>query len=106
MNKKLFTVIVVLTVVMVSVSVFLLLKKNVVSFDSLFVSQSDCTPYNLFVTKGENEFSVKIVWETKGKCLGFVQYGTNRNSLDRVGIDLIYGYRSQEHEVVLEKLLT
>lgn len=106
MSKKLFGVIIGLTVIVVSISVVLFLKKNVVSFDDFFVPQNSCTPYNLFVTKGDDDFSVKIVWETEGKCLGFVQYGVNRNSLDKVGIDTVYGYRNQRHEVVLEKLLT
>lgn len=106
MNKKLFGIVIGVVAIIVSISVVLLLKKNADSFDSLFVSQNSCTPYNLFVTKEENDFSVKITWETKAKCLGFVQYGMNNKNLDKVGIDLVYGYRSQRHEVVLEKLLT
>ncbi len=106
MSKKLFGVIVGMVIVVVSISVVLLLKQNVKSFDTLFVVPDDCTPYNLFVFKGEEEFSAKIRWETKGKCMGFVQYGLDRNSLEKVGIDLVNEYRSQKHEVVLEKLLT
>jgi len=106
MSKKLFGVIVGMVIVVVSISVVLLLKQNVKSFDTLFVVPDDCTPYNLFVLKGEEEFSAKIRWETKGKCMGFVQYGLDRNSLEKVGIDLVNEYRSQKHEVVLEKLLT
>jgi len=106
MSKKLFGVIVGMVIVVVSISIVLLLKKNVRGFDSVFVVPNDCTPFNLFVSKGEEEFSAKIVWETKGKCMGFVQYGLDRNSLEKVGIDTVYEYRSQKHEVVLEKLLT
>ncbi len=106
MSKKIFSIIIGLVVILVSSSIFLLFKKNVGGFDSLFVSQGDCTPYNLFVSKGVEEFSAKITWETKGKCMGFVQYGFNRESLDKVGLDFVSGYRSQSHEVVLEKLLT
>jgi len=106
MNKKIFSIIIFLVVILVSSSVFLLFKKNVGGFDSLFVSQGDCTPFNLFVAKGVEEFSAKITWKTKGKCMGFVQYGLNRDSLDKVGLDFISGYRSQDHEVLIEKLLT
>ncbi len=99
-------VIVGMVVMVVSISVVLLLKQNVKSFDSLFVVSDDCTPYNLFISRGEEEFSAVIRWETKDKCMGFVQYGLDRNSLEKVGIDLTNEYRSQKHEVVLEKLLT
>jgi len=106
MSKKIFFLIVGIVFVVVSLSIFILFKKNVGGFDTLFVSQEDCTPFNLFVTKGDEEFSAKIVWETKGECMGFVQYGLNREDLDRVGMDFLNGYRSKKHEIVLDKLLT
>ncbi len=88
-------------------SVFLLLRKNSVgSFDSLYEQQNDCTPYNVFAEKGEDEFSVVIKWRTVGMCAGFVQYGSDRNKLDGVGFDLEGSLKSSEHNVLLEKLLT
>ena len=55
----------------------------------------------IFCYEGDDDFSVKIVWETE-EMFRFAQYGVNRNSLDKVGIDTVYGYRNQRHEVVLE----
>lgn len=93
--------------VLVMSSVFLLLRKNRVgSFDSLFEPQNECTPYNVFVEKGNDEFSVMIKWRTIGKCSGFIQYGIDRSELDRVGFDVNGSLKSVEHQVVLEKLLT
>ena len=51
MSKKLFGVIIGLTVIVVSISVVLFLKKNVVSFDDFFVPQNSCTPYNLLLRR-------------------------------------------------------
>lgn len=88
-------------------SIFLLVKKDSVgSFDTLYEPQNECTPYNLFVEKGEDEFSVVIKWKTTGKCSGFVQYGIDRNELDRVGFDVEGNLKISEHQVVLQKLLT
>lgn len=106
MSKKIFIIIVGIVFVVVSLSIFILFKKNVGGFDTLFISQGNCTPFNLFVSKGEMEYSAKIVWETKGECMGFVQYGLNKEDLDRVGIDVLNGYKGKKHEIVLEKLLT
>lgn len=105
-SKRIFIIIAVVSFILVSISSLLLLKKNVGGFDSLFTSQNDCTPYNLVVEKGDEEFSVRIIWQTRGKCLGFVQYGLDRSDLDRVGMDLNNVGRSEHHEVVIEKLLT
>lgn len=97
----------VIAFILVMSSVFLLLRKDRVgSFDSLFEPQNECTPYNVFVEKGQDEFSVSIKWRTVGRCSGFVQYGIDRRDLDRVGFDINGNLKSDEHEVVLEKLLT
>lgn len=105
-SKRLFIIIAVISFIFVSLSSLLLFKKNVGGFDNLFSSQNDCTPYNLLVKKGEQEFSVEIVWQTKGKCIGFVQYGLDRSNLDRIGIDFNSVGRAEKHKVVIEKLLT
>ncbi len=88
-------------------SIFLLLRKDSVdSFETLYEPQNECTPYNLFVEKEEDEFSVIIKWDTVGKCSGFIQYGIDRGELDRVAFDIDGTLRSKGHKVALEKLLT
>lgn len=106
MSKRILLTIAFFSVILVFSSTFLLLKKNVGGFDFLSVGQSNCTPYNIFTKKGEAEYSMQISWETKGKCLGFVQYGLDRNNLDRVGIDISEDRGMRKHIVTLDKLTT
>lgn len=70
------------------------------------VSKRDCVPYNIFVMRGEDDFSVDIMWSTRAECVGFVLYGRDRGSLDMVGVDLVNRSRSMEHIVTLNQLLT
>lgn len=107
MSKKILIIIGCVAFILSMSSVFLLLRKNnVVSFDTLYEPQNECTPYNVFVRKGQDEFSVVIEWKTIGACPGFVQYGNDVNDLDRVGFDVEGNLKSTEHKVVVEKLLT
>ena len=107
MSKKILLIIGCIAFILTMSSVFLLFRKNnVKSFDTIYEPQNECTPYNVFVKKGEDEFSVMIEWETVEECVGFVQYGNDRNELDRVGFDVQGNMKSEKHSVVLEKLLT
>lgn len=66
----------------------------------------DCVPYNVFIKKGEKDYSVDIEWSTKEECVGFVQYGKERDSLNMVVVDLVSSSKSREHRVTIEQLLT
>ena len=105
MKFKIFGMFLGIALVIVSISTFLFFKSNVRSYDSLFAKQEGCTPYNLFVEKGDDDFSVRIRWMTKEKCVGFVQYGLDRDDLNRIGLDVENITKAIEHEVVLKKLL-
>lgn len=107
MNKNILIIVGTVALVLTMSSVFLLLRKDkAVSFDSLYQEQDECTPYNVFIEKGEKEFSVVISWKTIGKCAGFVQYGSSRNNMDLVGFDVAGNLKSDKHEVTIDKLLT
>lgn len=106
-SKKFFFITGLVGVIIVGFSSTLLFVKN--SFGSnIFSSNGDrgCVPYNIFVNKGDASYSVKITWSTKNECVGFVEYGSQRDSLDLVGIDQKNKVKSKSHEVVLEQLLT
>lgn len=105
MKKKIFSLFIALTLVVVSISAFLFFKSNVKSYDTLFTKQQGCTPYNLFVQRGDDDFSVRITWLTKDKCMGFVQYGLDRGELNRIGLDTENVSKASSHRVVLDKLL-
>lgn len=105
-SKKFFFITGAIGVVLIGLASTLLFVKN--SFGSNIFSSSDrgCVPYNIFVSKGNADYSVKIVWSTLNECVGFVQYGSQRDSINLVGVDQKYKVKSKSHEVVLEKLLT
>ncbi|MBP8979384.1 fibronectin type III domain-containing protein [Candidatus Dojkabacteria bacterium] len=105
MKIKIFSLFVGIALVIVAISTFLFFKSNVKSYDSLFTKQEGCTPYNLLLEKGDDNFSVRIKWMTKEKCSGFVQYGLDREDLNRIGLNIENVAKSTEHEVLLEKLL-
>lgn len=84
----------------------LLLRREIVDLDIAGISKKDCVPYNVFIMKGENDFSVDITWSTKADCLGFIVYGRDRGSLNMIAVDRVNKSRSQEHIVTLEQLLT
>jgi len=91
---------------LVGIATTLIFVKNTFGSDILSNTNRDCVPYNIFVTKGDQEYSVKISWSTKKDCMGFIQYGGQRETLSSVGIDQKNKVQSKEHEIILEKLLT
>ena len=106
-SKKFFFTTGLIGIVVVVVSSTLLFVKN--SFGSnVFSSNADrgCVPYNIFVNKGDVSYSVKITWSTKKECVGFIEYGNQRDSLNLIGVDQKNKVKSKTHEVVLEELLT
>ena len=78
MRRNIFVITSVVSFCVVIVCAVLLLTKKAGSF-SLFTSDSSCTPYNVFVSKGIEDYSAVIEWYTKGKCVGFVRYGKDMN---------------------------
>jgi hypothetical protein len=105
-NKKRFYIVGISLIIVASIVSVLLVTRNVVGFDIAGVSERDCVPYNVFIMKGEDDFSVDIKWSTKAECVGFVLYGRDRSKLDMVAIDRLNSGKSREHLVTLEKLLT
>ncbi|HCC67798.1 TPA: hypothetical protein DEP90_01120 [Patescibacteria group bacterium] len=65
---------------------------------------SGCVPYNVSLSKGEDDYQVVIDWMTSDECLGYVVYGDDRGSLDLVSID-VGNLSSKRHTVVIDKLL-
>jgi hypothetical protein len=105
-RRKTFFIIGAISIVVVSVISVLLVTKSVVGFDIAGVSERDCVPYNVFILKGENDFSVDITWSTKAECVAFVLYGRDRSNLDMVAVDLVNKNKSRDHIVTLDQLLT
>ncbi|MCD4756562.1 hypothetical protein K8R20_03035 [bacterium] len=66
---------------------------------------SGCVPYNVSLSKGEDDHQVVIDWKTEEECLGYVIYGDDMGNLDLVSIDT-KDLSSEIHTVVLEKLLS
>ncbi|MHC1716525.1 MAG: hypothetical protein AB9915_01335 [Candidatus Dojkabacteria bacterium] len=85
-------------------SVILLVTKNVSGFDIFSSVKNDCVPYNVFVEKGNKDYSVSILWSTKAKCFGFVQYGMDQSNLESIGVDMISNSKSKSHSVTIEKI--
>lgn len=74
---------------------------------NLFGSKSaDCTPYNVFINKGDKDNTVEIVWLTKKECMAFIQYGSSEGNMKMIGVDQYNSVQSKEHKVVLENLLS
>jgi hypothetical protein len=105
MNKRGFIITAIVSFFIVIITTGIILTKGVASFDLLGNFKRDCVPYNVFVSKVDMEYSVNISWLTKGKCIGFIIYGNERDSLNSVGVDLENSVKSREHRVVLEKLV-
>jgi hypothetical protein len=105
-KSRLFIITGFLGLFLVGMATTLIFVKNTFGSDIFATTKKDCVPYNIFVKKGEQEYSVVISWSTKKECLGFVQYGSQRDSLSSVGVDQKNRVKSKTHEVVLEKLLT
>ena len=105
-NRKKLFILIGISIFLIAISSIVLITSNVIGFDILGTSTNDCVPYNVFVRKGEKNFSVDIVWSTKAECVGFVQYGRNRDNLDMVAVDILNITKSREHSVTMEQLLT
>ena len=105
-RSRLFVITGFLGLFIVGIATTLLFVKNTFGSDILATEKKDCVPYNIFVEKGEQEYSVKVSWSTKKECLGFVQYGSQRDSLNLVVVDQKNKVKAKTHEVVIEKLLT
>lgn len=106
MSKNIFIVLGVVSFVVTILSSVMLFVKEANSMDLVGYIKRDCVPYNVFVQKGEKEYSVKISWSTKAECVGFVLYGNSSNTLDLVAVDLTNKTKSMNHEVVLEGILS
>lgn len=106
MNRKVFYIVGGISIVLVSLASILLITRRVVGFDVVGISTRDCVPYNVFIEKGEKNYSVSIKWSTKAECIGFIQYGRDRYNLDMVAIDLDSKSKSKEHIVRIEQLLS
>jgi len=105
-KSRLFIITGFLGLFIVGIATTLIFVKNTFGSDILATAKKDCVPYNIFVAKGAQEYSVNITWSTKKECVGFVQYGSQRDSLDLVIVDQKNKVKSKSHEVVIEKLLT
>lgn len=106
MSKKVFIILGVVSFLVTILSSVMLFVKEANSIDLVGYIKRDCVPYNVFVQKGEKEYSVDISWSTKADCLGFVLYGNSSNSLDSVAVDLKNKSKATKHEVVLESILS
>lgn len=63
----------------------------------------ECTPYNVIITK-EGEYQAVIEWSTNEECLGYINYGDQRDRLDFIAIDS-EDLSSHKHKVVIDKLV-
>jgi len=106
MNKNVFIVLGVVSFLVTILSSVMLFVREANSMDLVGYIKRDCVPYNVFVQKGEKEYSTRISWVTKAECVGFVLYGNSSNSLDLVAVDLKNKAKSTNHEVVLENILS
>lgn len=95
-----------LGIFLVELSLSLIFVKNTFGSNIFASLKKDCVPYNIFIEKGEQEYTAVIKWNTKKECVGFVQYGNQRDNLNLVAVDQINKVRSKTHEVKVEKLLT
>lgn len=105
-KKKTFYIVIFFVVFLIGSAAAFWITNNVVGFDIAGVTERDCVPYNVFVMKGQEEFSVDIRWSTRAECVGFVVYGRDRGNLDMVAVDLVNKSSSTEHVVTLNQLLT
>jgi hypothetical protein len=106
MNKKLLFGTAILGSFMIFFSLGIFIVKEVGGFELFGSKDMSCTPYNVFIRKGEMEYSVEIEWATKEKCYGFVQYGTGSNEMNLIGVDLENSSKSKVHSVVLKNILS
>lgn len=106
MNRKFLIGSIVLGLVFVLGSLGVFVVREVGGFDLFGSKSTGCAPYNVFITEGEENYSVEIEWSTKDKCFGFVQYGSDSNDMKLIGVDLADNSQSKEHRVVLKSILS
>lgn len=104
LNKKTFILTGVIGILLVGVSSTLILVKNTFGSSIFDTSNKDCVPYNVFVKKGDTDYSVTISWSTRKECVGFVQYGNSRDELDLVAVDLTNKTMAKSHSVIIDQL--
>lgn len=102
MRKKIYIFTGVLVVLLVLGSFFVF--KVFGSENHIFLS--NCTPYNVFIEKGREKNSVNISWESKGKCPGYILYGSEMKDLNMVGVDLVNPIESKKHMVEIKGLIS
>lgn len=105
-KKTVYIVAVLVILLIASFTAFFLIRNNAGDFGVAGVAEKDCVPYNIFIMRGQDDFSVDIKWSTRAECVGFVLYGRDRGNLDMVAVDLVNRSRSVEHIVTLNQLLT
>jgi len=66
---------------------------------------SSCMPINIFLSK-EGDNIVRISWETKDSCLGYVLYGDSSYEIERVAVNPKNLEKSRKHEVIVPNLLS
>ena len=64
---------------------------------------SACVPYNVTINKND-DYQALIEWNTEEDCLGYISYGSDRENLDFLSLD-VNNLSSKEHRVVIDKLL-
>ena len=95
----------VMSVIILSISVVLLFRKNVSSFNKTNYSDG-CTPYNVFIEKGSANFTAVVSWRTTEDCLGFVQYGREAGDLQNVALDISNDKSGRFHTSTLDGLVS
>lgn len=102
MSKKII-IITISVVCILFVTVLVVVTKVTGSSEKSMIS--GCVPYNVSISKGEENFQAVIEWSTQDECLGYVIYGRDRDRLDFIAIDT-QELSSKNHRVVINKLLT
>lgn len=70
------------------------------------ISIAGCDPYNVEISKGNNDNSVIISWTTKNDCSAYVIYGENMKDLSLVAVDADHSVNTKSHSVVINTLLS
>lgn len=62
-----------------------------------------CVPYNVSI-KREGDYKAVVQWYTTDECLGYINYGSDRSTLDFIALDS-ENISAKEHRVAIENLL-
>ncbi len=63
-------------------------------------SLDGCTPYNLSWKR--NEQKLHVYWQTRDKCLGYLRYGDDPQTLGSIAVATDRSVRKSSHEVMIE----